>query len=234
MLSDSSSRAPPPQSTVPILLEADWLIKCESTTTTATTPTNEDQPEQRDDNEMLNVHDEFIVSSTDASSTSDDDDFIEVTSTTLQLNNNNTNEHTPTNDYSQPSTSHEQYDDNTTPNAQEQQQQQMDSIQYEECQVDEFIKVFNSLYQQLLRLFGIPYVCALGEAEAQCARLEQCKCVQATVSDDSDVWLFGTLVTYRNLFNTQQHVHMYTQEAIRRTIGMCVGVNGTCQIVLQV
>ena len=45
--------------------------------------------------------------------------------------------------------------------------------------------------QYMLELFGLPYICAPMEAEAQCAALEAGGCVDGCVTDDSDAFLFG-------------------------------------------
>ncbi|KAJ2493455.1 DNA repair protein rad2 [Coemansia sp. RSA 2050] len=72
--------------------------------------------------------------------------------------------------------------------------------------------------RMLLTLFGIPYVTAPMEAEAQCATLVATQLVDGMVTDDSDAFLFawageGTQV-YRNFFQKDKFVEMYSSNTI--------------------
>uniref|UniRef100_A0A8D8W4G2 DNA repair protein complementing XP-G cells homolog n=1 Tax=Cacopsylla melanoneura TaxID=428564 RepID=A0A8D8W4G2_9HEMI len=69
--------------------------------------------------------------------------------------------------------------------------------------------------QELLSLFGVPYIIAPGEAEAQCAGLEMCSLTQGVITDDSDIWLFGGNTVYKNFFDQKSHVLRYTAPDIR-------------------
>ena len=51
--------------------------------------------------------------------------------------------------------------------------------------------------QELLQLFGLPYIIAPAEAEAQCAWLDAQGLVDGVVTDDNDAFLFGAKHIYR-------------------------------------
>uniref|UniRef100_A0A1Q3F4H8 Putative dna repair protein complementing xp-g cells n=1 Tax=Culex tarsalis TaxID=7177 RepID=A0A1Q3F4H8_CULTA len=73
---------------------------------------------------------------------------------------------------------------------------------------------------ELLKLFGVPYIVAPMEAEAQCAFLNQIELTDGTITDDSDIWLFGGKTVYKNFFNQQKLVMEFTIEGIERSFQM--------------
>jgi 5'-3' exonuclease len=74
--------------------------------------------------------------------------------------------------------------------------------------------------QMLLGLFGIPYVTAPGEAEAQCASLQSKGLIDGIITDDSDVLLFGGDHVYRNMFNQAKFVECYTKQDLKQGMGL--------------
>ncbi|KAJ2721753.1 DNA repair protein rad2 [Coemansia sp. Benny D115] len=73
--------------------------------------------------------------------------------------------------------------------------------------------------RMLLTLFGIPYITAPSEAEAQCAALIAAGLVDGMVTDDSDAFLFATSTdtrVYRHFFQKDRFVEMYSSAAIRQ------------------
>uniref|UniRef100_A0A0K8WIZ2 DNA repair protein complementing XP-G cells n=1 Tax=Bactrocera latifrons TaxID=174628 RepID=A0A0K8WIZ2_BACLA len=75
-------------------------------------------------------------------------------------------------------------------------------------------QTMHSECQELLRLFGIPYVIAPMEAEAQCAFLDAANLTQGTITDDSDIWLFGGRTVYKNFFEQNKHVLKFEADKI--------------------
>ncbi|XP_067632122.1 DNA excision repair protein ERCC-5 homolog [Eurosta solidaginis] len=71
--------------------------------------------------------------------------------------------------------------------------------------------------QSLLKLFGIPYIIAPMEAEAQCAFLESAKLTDGTITDDSDIWLFGGRTVYKNFFEQNKHVLKFESDKIKQS-----------------
>lgn len=58
-------------------------------------------------------------------------------------------------------------------------------------------------------MFGLPYIIAPMEAEAQCAYMELEKLVDGVVTDDSDVLLFGARSVFKNIFDDRKYVETY-------------------------
>jgi len=54
------------------------------------------------------------------------------------------------------------------------------------------------------------------EAEAQCAALDELGLTEGTITDDSDIWLFGGRVAYKNFFNQKKHVLEYRADDIQQ------------------
>ncbi|NXY89406.1 ERCC5 protein, partial [Alcedo cyanopectus] len=74
--------------------------------------------------------------------------------------------------------------------------------------------------QELLRLFGIPYIEAPMEAEAQCAVLDLTDQTAGTITDDSDVWLFGARHVYKNFFSSNKYVEYYQLVDFQNQLGL--------------
>lgn len=72
----------------------------------------------------------------------------------------------------------------------------------------------------LLRLFGIPYITAPMEAEAQCATLLSLGLIEGVITDDSDVFLFGATRVYKNMFNQSKTVECFLASDLQRELGL--------------
>ena len=70
--------------------------------------------------------------------------------------------------------------------------------------------------QMLLAKFGLPYITAPMEAEAQCAELVHLGLVDGIITDDSDVFLFGGTRIYKNMFNAAKLVECYLTSDLER------------------
>ncbi|KAF2210780.1 hypothetical protein CERZMDRAFT_121657 [Cercospora zeae-maydis SCOH1-5] len=74
---------------------------------------------------------------------------------------------------------------------------------------DEVTQTMIQECQALLSFFGLPYITAPMEAEAQCAELVRLGLVDGIVTDDSDCFLFGGTRIYKNMFNQAKFVECY-------------------------
>ncbi|KAG1739201.1 uncharacterized protein EDB91DRAFT_1054037 [Suillus paluster] len=72
----------------------------------------------------------------------------------------------------------------------------------------------------MLRLFGIPYITAPMEAEAQCAELVALGLVEGIITDDSDVFLFGGMRVFKNMFNQSKTVECFLSSDLSRELGL--------------
>ncbi|MBA0549443.1 hypothetical protein Golob_020474, partial [Gossypium lobatum] len=86
------------------------------------------------------------------------------------------------------------------------------------CGSQIFVKIAFEVYntvervlgkKELLQMFGLPYIIAPMEAEAQCAYMELTNLVDGVVTDDSDVFLFGARSVYKNIFDDRKYVETY-------------------------
>jgi DNA excision repair protein ERCC-5 len=85
---------------------------------------------------------------------------------------------------------------------------------------DEVTQTMITECQQLLALFGLPYITAPMEAEAQCAELVHLGLVDGIVTDDSDVFLFGGTRVYKNVFNQAKFVECYLTSDLESEFGL--------------
>lgn len=93
--------------------------------------------------------------------------------------------------------------------------------QKEQRDSDEVTQSMIEECQELLRRFGIPYITAPMEAEAQCAALQDLGLVDGIVTDDSDCFLFGGRRIFKNMFaNANKYVECYDVADLEREFGL--------------
>ena len=93
-------------------------------------------------------------------------------------------------------------------------QQLIRELEKEETRATTVTEIMYDQCQKLLRLFGLPYIISPGEAEAQCAFLDSVGLVNGSITDDSDVWLFGGKTVYKNFFEREKFVEKFTMAEI--------------------
>ncbi|GAA6061653.1 hypothetical protein JCM10212_002530 [Sporobolomyces blumeae] len=74
--------------------------------------------------------------------------------------------------------------------------------------------------KEMLILFGIPFLDAPQEAEAECASLLSRSLVDGVVTDDSDVFLFGASRVYRNMFEGNKYLECYLMSDFERELNL--------------
>ena len=74
--------------------------------------------------------------------------------------------------------------------------------------------------QELLQMFGIPWIVSPGEAEAQCAFLDMNGLTHGTITDDSDIWVFGGQNVFKNFFNQDKHCERFTSADVSKHFGL--------------
>lgn len=57
------------------------------------------------------------------------------------------------------------------------------------------------------------------EAEAQCATLDHLDQTHGTITDDSDIWLFGGRQVYKHFFNQNKYVEHYQFTDMQNQLG---------------
>lgn len=85
---------------------------------------------------------------------------------------------------------------------------------------DEITQAMVVQIQTLLRHFGIPYITAPMEAEAQCAKLAELDLVDGIITDDSDVFLFGGTQCFKNIFNDAKFAECFLATDVERELSL--------------
>lgn len=57
------------------------------------------------------------------------------------------------------------------------------------------------------------------EAEAQCAMLDVLGLTEGSITDDSDIFLFGGTRVYKNIFNHKEYAELYESDTVQKNLG---------------
>ena len=80
------------------------------------------------------------------------------------------------------------------------------------------LRVHSNECMELLSYLGIPFIQAVGEAEALCSLMNKCKQVDAVLTEDSDAFLYGATVVLRGLNIADPEIQMYSMEKISEVL----------------
>ena len=98
--------------------------------------------------------------------------------------------------------------------------QMQDELNRQQRDMDAVTDEMKEEIVQLLQLFGIPYIEAPAEAEAQACALESLGLVDGVVTEDSDAFVFGGKRVYKNIFDDQKYVECYVSSDAQRDLGL--------------
>ncbi|GAA6009295.1 hypothetical protein JCM11491_004262 [Sporobolomyces phaffii] len=90
----------------------------------------------------------------------------------------------------------------------------------EQRNADGITRQMASEIKEMLILFGIPFLDAPQEAEAECASLLTRSLVDGVVTDDSDVFLFGASRVYRHMFDGNKYLECYLSTDLERELNL--------------
>ncbi|KAL5254555.1 hypothetical protein ACHWQZ_G014115 [Mnemiopsis leidyi] len=74
--------------------------------------------------------------------------------------------------------------------------------------------------KELLTIFGVPFLDAPGEAEAQCAELCNLGICDGVITNDSDIFLFGNVCVYKDVFKKDRDMRCFTSDEVEQTLGL--------------
>eukprot|EP00116_Pleurobrachia_bachei_P019505 sb/3479768/ len=74
--------------------------------------------------------------------------------------------------------------------------------------------------KKLLEMFGLPYIVVPGEAEAQCATLCNLSLCDGVITDDSDIFLFGDVSVYKDVFKKDRDIMEFSSAGIQNNLGL--------------
>ena len=74
--------------------------------------------------------------------------------------------------------------------------------------------------KELLTIFGVPFLDAPGEAEAQCAELCNLGICDGVITNDSDIFLFGNVCVYKDVFKKDRDMRCFTSDDVEQNLGL--------------